>query len=73
MTHENKVSLHACKTNRHWWTEKLDAEKCCNGWVRVLLVGRDAYKSETPLVYDAGTAYGRAWMRVSTPVVSTGS
>lgn len=66
--------MYSCKTNRHWWTEKADAEKCCNGWVRILLVGRDALdRSETPLIQESGTVYGRAWSRQSAPDSTTGA
>ena len=27
-----------CKSGKHYWTSKADADRCCNGWHRELIV-----------------------------------
>ena len=58
---------HWCQSGKHFWTDKADAEKCCDpAWQRILLVGADTAESDVPLQYDAEakTCYGRKWERV---------
>jgi hypothetical protein len=31
--------MYQCKSGNHTWTQKEDAEKCCNGYIRCLAVG----------------------------------
>lgn len=47
-----------CKSKKHWWTIRADAEKCCNGYVRVLVLGGGDNQQEC-----AGIFAGRAWIK----------
>ena len=56
--------MHQCKTKRHTWLHLADAEKCCNGWKRILVLNPTS-RHASNIAYDvqACTSYGRAWMR----------
>jgi hypothetical protein len=47
-----------CKTRKHFWTTQEDAEKCCNGFKRVLVFdqGWDRFSG-----LCAGVPYGYKW------------
>jgi hypothetical protein len=55
--------MHPCKSGRHWWTDKEDADKCCDPqWRRVLAVvgpGQPLPADATNIVQDAPAMYGR--------------
>ncbi len=40
--------MHQCKSGRHWWLNKSDADKCCNGWHRELVVAHPALGQQLP-------------------------
>lgn len=50
--------MHQCKSGNHWWTLKADAERCCNGYSRVLVFGGGENQQEA-----GGISIGRAWVR----------
>lgn len=56
--------MYRCKSGKHWWLSKEDAEKCCNGYKRVLCIGdiqgcdRTVYEDETE------TMYGYKWVPI---------
>jgi len=54
--------MHKCKSGRHAWLNKSDAEKCCNGWTRILVLNTPSAANQA---YDAKaqTSYGRAWIK----------
>jgi len=35
-----------CKTGRHLWTNAEDAQRCCNGWVEVLIPVEETLRAE---------------------------
>lgn len=45
-----------CKSGRHAWLNRGDADKCCNGYRRVLVLGGGANQQMC-----AGVMIGRAW------------
>jgi hypothetical protein len=54
-----------CKSGRHEWSDKEDAAKCCNGFVRILVFPGDTrWPERRSAAYDreARTWYGRAWL-----------
>jgi len=54
---------HKCKSGNHAWIFKEDAEKCCNGFRRVLVIDDlrvcDRVVSER---LPGGVSYGYAWV-----------
>lgn len=52
--------MHKCKTGKHYWLKKEDADKCCNGYVRVLTF--NSGNNQQRLV--DGVNAGRAWMKI---------
>ena len=54
--------MYRCRSQKHVWTQKQDAAKCCNGYQRMLLVGATALQTEPPQP-ESGTWTGRAWGR----------
>lgn len=53
--------MHKCKSGKHVWTTQADADKCCNGYVRVLVLGGGANQQEC-----GGVSCGRAWIQLPT-------
>lgn len=55
-----------CKSGRHEWTRAEDAERCCNGYKRVLLLGADVREASTlgHGTLEGATPYGFAWMKL---------
>ena len=51
-----------CKSGKHFWTNPADAEKCCNGYKRVLVLGGGENQQEA-----GGVMCGRAWVAESLP------
>ena len=51
-----------CKSGKHFWTNPADAEKCCNGYKRVLVLGGGDNQQEA-----GGIMCGRAWVAESLP------
>lgn len=47
-----------CKSGKHWWTQREDAAKCCNGYVRILVIGG----GDNQQVVE-GVVAGRAWVK----------
>ena len=47
-----------CKSGKHFWTNPADAEKCCNGYKRILVLGGGDNQQES-----GGVMCGRAWVR----------
>lgn len=55
-----KSTLFVCASGNHYWTRKEDADKCCNGYLRVLVIGGgDNQQAVIP-----GLHVGRAWVKV---------
>ena len=53
-----------CVSGSHSWLSAVDAAKCCHpDWSRILVVGRGASRSDTALQVEAGTVFGRKWVR----------
>ena len=52
-----------CTTGRHFWTQAEDAEKCCHGYRRILVLAPavEACDHHTPSMQAAGTRYGFRW------------
>jgi len=53
---------HRCRSGKHVWTDQADAEHCCNGFLRILVIGAGVNQQ-----VDAGVTLGRAWMAIPTP------
>lgn len=55
---------HECLSGRHWWRDRESADKCCNGYRRILLVGyADIRAAGVPIDgVEAGTPYGYTWI-----------
>lgn len=57
---------HKCKSGNHAWLSREDAEKCCNGFRRMLvfndLLACDRVVSER---LPGGVSYGYAWVQVT--------
>lgn len=54
-----------CKSKKHWWLDKTDADQCCNGYRRVLLVG-DIPPGATNIILVEGIPCGRTWVPMPT-------
>lgn len=55
-----------CRSGHHEWLRPEDAEKCCNGYRRALIIGdvsRCTTLGSTPL--PGGVRYGYRWVRES--------
>ena len=54
-----------CKSGNHEWLFKEDAEKCCNGYRRVCVMGGDLSEcnnfGDSPL--PGGIHYGYKWVK----------
>lgn len=50
--------MYQCKSGRHYWLNPEDADKCCNGFSRVLIIGAGA----NPQITD-GVIVGRGWIK----------
>jgi len=46
-----------CVSKKHWWTREEDAKKCCNGWLRILVLNGGDNQQVV-----AGVIAGRAWV-----------
>jgi len=46
-----------CKSGKHEWLSQADADKCCNGYVRILVLGGG---DNQQVIGDV--IAGRAWM-----------
>jgi len=60
---------HKCKSGNHTWLFKEDAEKCCNGFRRVLVIGNvDIAPKDCDRVchepLPGGVMYGYRWVQV---------
>lgn len=58
--------MYRCKSGKHWWTDETDAQKCCNGWTRTLVVlqpGEPAPEHLESLQVIDGALTGRAWVQ----------
>lgn len=51
-----------CKSGRHFWLNPADADKCCNGYRRILVLGGGDNQQEA-----GGVMCGRAWVAESVP------
>ena len=51
-----------CKSGKHFWTSPADAEKCCNGYKRVLVLGGGDNQQVA-----GGVMCGRVWVAESLP------
>jgi hypothetical protein len=59
--------MYTCKNGRHTWFNQDDADKCCNGYARVLAIeqpGQPLPADATNVVVDAPARYGRRWVKV---------
>ena len=54
--------MHLCKSGKHRWTNQDDAEKCCNGYRRVLVIGGGTNQQPA-----GGVMCGRRWVPNSPP------
>lgn len=52
--------MRQCVSGKHWWTRKADAEKCCNGYTRILVLGG----GDNSQVVE-GVVCGRAWVKTA--------
>ena len=59
--------MYQCKLSKHTWTHAEDAEKCCNGFRRILNVGRAA-TGQAHARYEEATLVTNSWMRVEESV-----
>lgn len=57
----DSTRLVACRTGRHWWDSSSDAEKCCNGYKRTLVINGGANQQ-----ICGGVRVGRGWEKVPT-------
>ncbi len=58
--------MNFCKSGKHCWTDKSDAEKCCNGWTRILVISPpDKLNDCSNIQYEesTGVLYGRKWVK----------
>jgi len=57
--------MHFCKTKRHVWSKKADAEKCCNGYKRMMVYGNDIPENTKGVSTDpeTGMSYARVWIK----------
>jgi len=60
---------HKCRSGQHTWIFKEDAEKCCNGFRRMLVIGnagmvmKDCNNVGSELL-PGGVMYGYKWVPV---------
>jgi hypothetical protein len=57
---------HKCKSGNHTWLFKEDAEKCCNGFRRMLVI--DDLRACDRVVSErlpGGVSYGYGWVQVN--------
>ncbi len=55
-----------CKSGKHYWTDLEDAQKCCNGYVRRLVIPKSPYDlldCDRVVVNDI-KPYGYKWVKV---------
>ncbi|MCB0297001.1 MAG: hypothetical protein KDI38_08500 [Calditrichaeota bacterium] len=59
--------MHFCKSKKHVWSSKKDAEKCCNGYERVMVFGDDIPPNakNVQINSDTGIKFSRIWVKVS--------
>lgn len=50
--------MHTCKSGRHVWFNKDDADKCCNGYTRILVIGGGSNQQIVGSI-----RMGRAWIK----------
>ncbi len=61
--------MYFCKSKKHVWSNKEDAEKCCNGYKRVLVVRNindEALPEDAKAVKidpETGMQWGRIWVK----------
>lgn len=51
--------MHRCRTKKHSWSSRLDADKCCNGYIRVMVFNPDDADR-----WNERDGYGFAWHKV---------
>jgi len=58
--------MHFCKSKKHVWRHKIDAEKCCNGYRRIFVIGNNVPEDATNIKIDkqTGLKSGRIWIKV---------
>jgi len=57
-----------CKSGNHWWLGQADAEKCCNGFKRVLIVaepGEQLPADAKPVRQISEARCGFTWQRIA--------
>lgn len=61
--------MYQCTSGRHWWTDKVDASRCCDpAWRRILVVlqpGEPPPANLSSLQVIGGALTGRQWVRVT--------
>lgn len=57
--------MYKCASGRHYWTNPDDAAKCCNGYERQLLLGKDALGCDHFCGALEGTVYGYSWVKIN--------
>lgn len=61
--------MYFCKSRNHVWSNKADAEKCCNGYTRKVVVGKrdGASLPEEARIFrideEQGLMFGRIWIK----------
>jgi hypothetical protein len=59
--------MYFCKSRNHVWSKKEDAEKCCNGYVRIPVFGKEIPADAKNVQVDekTGVRYAKVWVKVN--------
>lgn len=57
--------MYFCRTKNHVWSQKADAEKCCNGYKRVMVFGDNipADAKNVQVNEKTGVRFSRVWVK----------
>ena len=57
--------MYFCKSKKHVWKSKDDAQKCCNGYQRAVVFGNEIPSETNHIKVDAesGIRYARIWVK----------
>ena len=64
--HNMEVMLmYFCRSRNHVWSNKSDAEKCCNGYKRIPVFGNSVPDDADKIYIDekTGVRYARVWVK----------
>jgi len=58
--------MYFCKSRKHVWRNKCDAEKCCNGYRRIFVIGENIPTDASNIKIDkeTGLKSGRIWVKI---------